>query len=178
MVGRWREKKRLTPSDLSLISCLSWQVMLKDMEHSKKSLEEELQKTSEVSVGDVLHVRVRSSDTHHGLRGCWNQWNVLLSFPESVFDGGGERASKEPSAGGWGRGGATAGQQRRAGLRGGHPAAGGRDQRPEEPAGHQEARTRGGGHQGGSSLVFYQRNVLPHFIYLNTLITHKFGFCI
>lgn len=34
--------------DLHLISCLSWQVMLKDMEHSKKTLEEELQKTSEV----------------------------------------------------------------------------------------------------------------------------------
>lgn len=170
MVGRWREKKRLTPSDLSLISCLSWQVMLKDMEHSKKSLEEELQKTSEVSVGDVLHVRVRSSDTHRGLRGCWNQWNVLLSFPESVFDGGGERASKEPSAGGWGRGGATAGQQRRAGLRGGHPAAGGRDQRPEEPAGHQEARTRGGGHQGGSQAFSFHLFSTREIFYLTSFI--------
>lgn len=42
--------RRLRLTDLHLISCLSWQVMLKDMEHSKKTLEEELQKTSEVSV--------------------------------------------------------------------------------------------------------------------------------
>lgn len=35
----------------STVFCLCWQVMLKDMEHNKKTLEEELQKTSEVTHG-------------------------------------------------------------------------------------------------------------------------------
>lgn len=69
-----------------------------------------------------------------------------------MLDRGGEHPSEESSTGGRGRGGAAAGQQRRAGLRGGHPAAGGRNQRPEEPAGRQEASERGGGHQGESEL--------------------------
>lgn len=71
-------------------SCLS-QVMLTDMENSKKTLEEELQKTSEVSVsarGDVPCEAGRE----FGL-------NVRLPSPEGLRDRGGEHPAQEPSAG-------------------------------------------------------------------------------
>lgn len=55
--------------------------------------------------------------------GIYLEQNFPLTSPESMFDSGGEHPSEESSAGG--RGGAAAGQQCRAGLRGGHPAAGG-----------------------------------------------------
>lgn len=114
-----------------------WQVMLTDMENSKKTLEEELQKTSEVSVSTRGHVPERHMEIFLRL-------NVRLSFPEGLRDRGGEHPAQEPSAGRRGRCGGAAGQQCRAGLRGGDPAAGSRDQRPEEPAGWQETCPRSG----------------------------------
>lgn len=92
--------------------------MLNDMEHSKKNLEEELQKTSEVNVGTSCKTRpvavrflysVTSNRDHEGVQ---SEHNILLSFAESVFDRGGEHPSEESSTGGRGRGGAAAGQHR------------------------------------------------------------------
>lgn len=73
----------------SVFSCLC-QVMLTDMENSKKTLEEELQKTSEVRVSTCTCVE----DVHGRLH-----LNVLLSFLESLRDCGGEHLAQEPSAG-------------------------------------------------------------------------------
>lgn len=64
--------------------------MLTDMENSKKTLEEELQKTSEVRVSTCIYVE----DVHGYLH-----LNILLSVLESMCDCGGEHPAQEPSAG-------------------------------------------------------------------------------
>lgn len=66
------------------------QVMLTDMENSKKTLEEELHKTSEVRVSTCTCVEDVDGYLH---------LNVLLSFLESLCDCGGEHPAQEPSAG-------------------------------------------------------------------------------
>ena len=177
--------------------------MLKDMEHSKKTLEEELQKTSEVrdepgrcveveglfvrcqwdvftivessahSIWIMLHPTC--SDT-----GMHLPQNTMLSSPESMSDRWGEHPSEKSAAGGRGWGRAAAGQQCGAGLRGGDPAAGGRDQRPEEPAGQQEASTRSRGHQGETraSSELFQGFFFPSFyIFLPLLLYISDFFC-
>lgn len=93
--------------------------MLTDMENSKKTLEEELQKTSEVSVcAHTVPVSVSVAVRRRLLL------NVRLSSPESLRDRGGEHPAQDSPGGCRGRRGTSADQQRRAGLRGGDPAAG------------------------------------------------------
>lgn len=82
-----------------------------------------------------------------------SEWILLSCLLESLSDCGGEHSPEESSAGG--RGGASAGRQRRAGLWRSHPAAGGWDQRPEEPAGHQEAKTGSRVHAGTRMLEWW-----------------------
>lgn len=63
-------------------SCL-WQVMLTDMENSKKTLEEELQKTSDVSVSACGHVQSRQTEIYASTYVCPSQ-KACVTVEENI----------------------------------------------------------------------------------------------